>query len=240
MVLRAAESGEFCFDEYIFCDTGKEFDEMYEHLEKLERYLDIKITRLKARHSFDYFFSEIEKGERSHNPGQRGYSWPDARIRWCTTQLKTRVSDKYLKQFDNVVEFDGIAIDEWKKDKKCHRAQTNNRNNKRYPLCYWAMSEAECLQYCYDRGFDWGGLYEVFDRVSCFCCPLSTLDELYKMWRFYPHYWQRTKAIEAGGTYRKFRSDYSLDELETKFQLRYELEMMPVQPEAVQLALWNV
>ena len=35
-------------------------------------------------------------------------------------------------------------------------------------------------EYCYDHGFDWDGLYEIFRRVSCWCCPLQSLSELRK------------------------------------------------------------
>ena len=112
------------------------------------------------------------------------------------------------------------------------------RNTKYYPLCFWAMAEAECLQYCYDRGFDWGGLYEDFNRVSCYCCPLKPLSELYTLWKKYPELWQATKDIEKGGTYRTFRADYTIDDLEIKFQLQEELENMPAPVEPTQLELW--
>ena len=41
-------------DEIIFCDTTVEFQEMYRHLDKLEQYIDMKITRLKQQHDFEY------------------------------------------------------------------------------------------------------------------------------------------------------------------------------------------
>lgn len=33
-----------------------EFPEMYEHIDKLEAYIGRPITRLKAEHSFEYYF----------------------------------------------------------------------------------------------------------------------------------------------------------------------------------------
>ena len=36
------------------------------------------------------------------------------------------------------------------------------------------MTEKECLKYCYQHGFEWKEasvrLYDVLDRVSCWCC----------------------------------------------------------------------
>ena len=228
MVLRAAESGEFVFDEYIFCDTGREFHGMYDHLNRIEQYLGITITRLKGRHSFEYYFHDYVK-TKGDSKGEKGYSWPDNDNRWCTYQLKTYPKDKYLRQFDRVVEFEGIAIDEWSYKKNAHRASNNARWEKRYPLCYWAMTEDECLTYCYDRGFDWDGLYEDFQRVSCYLCPLSSIDELKTLWLKYPEQWAETKALEARGTYRAFRSDYSLVELERRFEAEEERET-PLKP----------
>ena len=42
----------------------------------------------------------------------------------------------------------------------------------------WRITEAKALQICYDQGFDWGGLYEIYHRASCWCCPLQRIDEL--------------------------------------------------------------
>lgn len=42
-------------DDIIFCDTGKELPQMYEHIEKVQDYIGRKITTLKADKSFDYY-----------------------------------------------------------------------------------------------------------------------------------------------------------------------------------------
>lgn len=40
------------------------------------------------------------------------------------------------------------------------------------------MTEADCLQYCYSAGYFWleGSirLYDILDRVSCWCCCNKT------------------------------------------------------------------
>ena len=70
-----------------------------------------------------------------------------------------------------MVEYIGIAADEPKRVKHAY-----------YPLVEWGMTEKDCLDYCYAHGFDWGGLYEIFHRVSCWCCPLQPLSELRKLY----------------------------------------------------------
>ena len=53
-------------DEIIFCDTGKEFPQMYEHIKKVEKYIKRLITILKAEKSFDYYMFEHEKTRRKN------------------------------------------------------------------------------------------------------------------------------------------------------------------------------
>ena len=46
-------------DVILFCDTGLDFPQMYEHLDKVEQYTGRAITRLKPPHSFSYLFLRI-------------------------------------------------------------------------------------------------------------------------------------------------------------------------------------
>ena len=48
-------------DVILFCDTGLEFPDMYKHIEELEKYTGMKITRVKAEHSFEYYFFSVSK-----------------------------------------------------------------------------------------------------------------------------------------------------------------------------------
>lgn len=199
-------------DEIIFLDTGMEFPAMYQHIKQVERFIDRSITILRAEKSFEYMMLEYEK-QRGKNKGQKGYSWPDFRNRWCTSYLKKQVIKKYLKKYKGyeIVEFHGIAVDEVK------RLEKNNEKNVRYPLAEWNITEKEALEYCYNKGFNWDGLYNNFDRVSCWCCPLKNLKELKTLYLKYPVLWDKLKEWEQK-TYRKFRSDYDILDLEYKFK----------------------
>jgi 3'-phosphoadenosine 5'-phosphosulfate sulfotransferase (PAPS reductase)/FAD synthetase len=176
MLLRLLEE-QRPVDLIIFCDTGLEFPQMYEHLNRLEAYIGRPIIRLKAEHDFEYYFYDYTPKRK--NPAlskYRGMSWAGPRNRWCTGILKTRVIDAYLRDLKEqyeIMEYVGIAADETQRIKTAC-----------YPLVEWGMSEKDCLDYCYARGFDWGGLYRIFSRVSCWCCPLQSLEELRKLYRF--------------------------------------------------------
>lgn len=193
-------------DEIIFCDTGKEFPQMYEHIKKVENYIKRPITIIKAEKSFEYYMFEYEK-QKGKNKGQKGYGWSSGRCRWCTTLLKNNVINKYLSKYkqEGYIEYIGIAYDE-----------QNRIKDKFYPLIDWKMTEKDCLEYCYSKGFDWGGLYEHLDRVSCWCCPLKRIREYKVLYKYYPELWQKLKEMDKKANNR-FRKDYTIDELEIKF-----------------------
>ena len=201
-------------DILLFVDTGLEFPQMYEHIDKLEQYLQFPITRLKPPHTFEYLFYEYVP--RRKNPaleGVPGLSWPGPQCRWCTARLKPRIIDRYLRELKKefeVVQYIGIAADEQERVREF-----------RYPLVEWEMAEADCLAYCKARGFDWGGLYDLFRRVSCWCCPLQPLSELRTLRKHFPELWEKLRYMDAH-TWRQFRADYSVEQLEQHFALEEE------------------
>lgn len=215
MVLRLIEE-KYPLDLVLFCDTGLEFPQMYEHIEKLEKVIPVPLVKLKADHSFEYYLLEHQHQRRNpQNPLAHniGYSWPDARYRWCTSVLKIRVIDKYLRDLKKkyeVIQYIGIATDERERIRE-HR----------YPLVEWGMTEQDCLEYCYAKGYDWGGLYSIFRRVSCWCCPLQPLDELRQLRKQFPDLWNTLLEWQSK-TWRKFKADYTVQELDIRFQFEEE------------------
>lgn len=217
-------------DIILFCDTGLEFPDMYNHLDKLEQYIGRKITRLKAQFSFEhYLLNAIVKRKKSqefiekYGAMHNGNSWPGPRQRWCTARLKDAPREKFLsslrKQY-TVIEYVGIAADEEYRLKR----KVNRKENVRHPLVEWNVTEKECLTYCYTHGFDWNGLYTHFKRVSCWCCPLQPLSELRILYYNYPELWNQLREWDDK-TWRNFRADYSVRELELRFKFEQECIM---------------
>ncbi len=205
----------------LFCDTGLEFPQMYKHLARLEEYVGRPITRIKAEHDFEYYFMHYTPKRK--NPALEQYSgksWAGPRNRWCTGFLKTRVIDAYLKELREnytVIKYIGIAADEQYRLKRAN----NQNSNHRHPLVDWGWTERDCLRYCYERGYDWDGLYEHFKRVSCWCCPLQPLTELRELHQRFPELWEQLKTWDKR-TWRNFRADYSVEELEVRFLMERE------------------
>ena len=206
-------------DVVLTADTGMEFPEMYEHIQKLDDLLcrerGIHITILRHPKGFEWLMFEEPKVKQSSIENRQklgvplyGNGWPGPLVRWCTGQLKTHLIRKEvnrLKKERNALHYVGIAADEPKRVKE-----------EKYPLVDWEITEAEALQICYDRGFDWGGLYEIFHRVSCWCCPLQSLDELRKLHRYFPDLWRQLETWDDA-TWRTFIKGYSARDLAARF-----------------------
>lgn len=208
MLLMMLEKG-MQVDDIIFCDTTMEFPSMYEHIEKVEKYIGRKITRIKPDHSFLFYFNEYEK-QRGKNKGKHGYGWPRPFIRWCTRLLKQRPTEKYMQGQGGYIKYIGIAYDEPKR-------HLNIPPDTIHPLFDWKITEAQALKYCYDHGFDWGGLYERFTRSSCWCCPLQRIGDLRNLYKYYPDLWQKLQEMDDMREY-KFKPTYSVKQLTDRFK----------------------
>ena len=196
-------------DEILFCDTGMEFPELYRHLEVVEVYTGRKITRLKAPHSFEYYLCEISKTGK--HADQLGYGWPRMFNRWCTGQMKEKVTARYLKNAGEYTQYIGIAADEPQRHK-------NVPEHIRHPLYDWGINEAMALEYCRSKGFDFGGLYDKFKRLGCWCCPLQRISELRKVRKFYPKLWAEILRMDKKAPY-SFLPRYTAEQLERRFAL---------------------
>lgn len=228
MLLKMVESG-MPIDCILFCDTGLEFPAMYEHIKAVEKRIGREITVVRAAETFEYMMFDKPINRRPNSSvisryggSQNGYGWPGPRLRWCTERLKNEPREKYirgLRKNYEVIEYVGLAADEgYRLQRKC-----NQLENHRHPLIEWEMTEQDCLNYCYERGFTWDGLYEHFKRVSCWCCPLQSLVELRKLYRHYPALWQTLKDWDKN-TWRTFKPGYSVQQLEERFNLEEEFE----------------
>ena len=58
-------------------------------------------------------------------------------------------------------------------------------------------------------------------RVSCWCCPLQSLKELLVLYREFPEQWEQLKRWDSM-TWRSFRADYSVKQLEQRFDFEDE------------------
>ena len=102
---------------YYFCDTGKELDETYQLIERLEGYLGKTITKLEpeeavqsGKNPFDYYYNAY-----------RGYL-PSNVARWCTKKMKLEPFEKFVGD-SPTVSYVGIRGDE---DREGYISTKNN------------------------------------------------------------------------------------------------------------------
>lgn len=217
MLLRLLELGEH-IDEVYCCDTSKEFPAMYRHIERVKKIVEdagIKFTMLRAEKSFDYLMFDAPTSK--NTPGR---GWATFKVRWCTSEVKKDIVRKYfkaLKRQYNIIQYIGLAADEEYRLKR----KTNQQEFMQHPLVEWGWTEKDCLEYCYSKGFDWEGLYEIFDRVSCWCCPLKSLEELRNLRKHFPDLWVELQDMD-NRAWNQFRTDYSVEDLEKRFAFEEE------------------
>ena len=212
-------------DGVFWADTGMEFPEMYRHIKKVDEYLfqkrGIHIHTLRHPYGFEWLMFEEPKKKKSaverrmrDGVSLNGNGWPGIRVRWCTGQLKTHLLEKEVNRLKgdfHALSYVGIAFDE---RKRCKGEQ--------YPLVEWGITEKQALQYCYEKGFDWEGLYEIYHRCSCWCCPFQRIDELRKLRIHHPELWKKMMEMDDRalkqfgetplGTFRRNWTVRALDE----------------------------
>lgn len=218
---------EMPIDIVLSADTGMEFPEMYEHLAKVDEFLyknrGIHITTLRHPHGFEWLMFEepkvkpsaIERRMRDNVP-LCGNGWPGIRVRWCTGQLKTHLITKKVNELKGeyrALHYVGIAYDERSRCK-----------DEAYPLVEWKITEEQALQICYERGFDFGGLYEIYHRASCWCCPFQRIDELRMLRKHHPDLWEKLmeldqRALEQFGQnpLGQFKKNWTVRKLDERF-----------------------
>lgn len=216
MLLRLIEL-DIPFDEIVFCDTGLEFPQMYDHINKVEEYIKRPITRLKAEHSFEHYLLHHKyKGRYGKNKGKRikgGYQFPYINSRWCTELLKIEPLRNHCQTIAPdrpIIKFIGIAADE---PKRIH--------DEIYPLVKWGWTEKDCLEYCKKHGFDWGGMYQERNRLSCWVCPLQTIQSWRLLRKEFPDLWEKLLYWQSQKT-SKLTPRFSAFDLETRFKLEEE------------------
>lgn len=168
-------------DEIRYFDCGSwEFPQMKKHIDKVENYINRPINRMKYKYSFDFLFSE-----KVTKRGFKGYGFPTMVYRWCTG-IKMNTLKKGLNKKETIL-YLGFTIDELQRAKPINARGLDSI----FPLIEWGWDEQDCLDYCYSRGFDWDGLYEYFDRVSCWCCPFQKLQGLRNLRKYFPNLWRK-------------------------------------------------
>ena len=228
MLLLMAEKG-MRVDEAVFFDGGWEFPQVVATVEKLKDYLPhINIVTVKPEKTFTEMMIDHPTYARSgENKGQflrNGYGWSTPFRRWCNSQKVKYISEGRKDD----IHYIGYAANEKERAARYVKGFARNGKNRvfRFPLITFNMTEPEALQYCIDRGFDFGGIYNHFPRSSCFCCPLQRIGALKNLYKHYPDLWQQMLDWDdAMQPPRDFRMGHKkLREFDERFRKEIEAE----------------
>ena len=133
-------------NEVVFFDTGMEFQAIYNVRNAALGMLKVRgITYTELKPAKPFLYTMLDKPVKGRD--RKGYGWCGGLCRWGTTE-KLKALDRYAKS-KNATVYIGIAADE---QQRLERLEPY----KIAPLAtLWNMTEAECLQYCYDHRFYW-------------------------------------------------------------------------------------
>jgi len=226
MTVRLLELG-MPLDYIIFCDTGNEFPQMYEYLDRLDKWLlktyNIGITRLKGKNTLhDLCFTPFTKGK--HKGDLRGMPFASGRS-FCTRVLKKNVSDKFCRSLkDDITCYIGYVYHE---RKRIHKSDKSFITYK-FPLVEWKWNEDKISNYLKTKTL-YNNLYDHYTRTGCMFCPKQSLDSWYALYSNYPALFNEAKewenqAIKHNAYIKHFRADYSLHDLEFRFEKKKKLE----------------
>lgn len=196
---------EYPIDIVLFYNTGMEFRAIYDIRDRVRAmctHYGIRFVELEPEYPFVYCMLEKPVSNRDDSGYHCGYSWCGlGRCRWATRH-KLDAIHKFKQSLNGeCIDYVGIAADEQDR-------MEPGAGNKRYPLVEWGMTEADCLHYCRQRGWKWleetpvteSGwidLYDILDRVSCWCCANKNLPELYNIYCYLPQYWNQLKYLQS-------------------------------------------
>lgn len=200
-----------------------EFQAIYNNRDKIIPILyekGIKFTQLSYPTSFMYNFCEKEVHKKNGNI-QYGYSWCGGRTRWGTDRKNSTIRKYYKTINKEIVEYVGIAADEVERVKRAlNKGQV-------LPLVEEGFTEQDALDFCRRKGYNWleGNidLYDIMDRVSCWCCKNNNLKELRNIYHYLPEYWNKLKEMQDKThlpykNYTKMNKAYgTIEDLEYRF-----------------------
>ncbi len=201
MLIRMIEL-DYKIDRIIFADTGFEFEELYQYIDIIEKYIGRKIERLKTEQCFDkWFYGKLTRGKRKGE--MRGFPLVKDPCYW-SRESKFKVLDKVCR---GNIRYIGIASDE---PKRIHK-----NDGYIYPLVDWDWTEQKCSTYLMLKRLV-NPLYKRFSRLGCWWCPKQSIKSLKSLFIYYPTYWEKLKILERESPVG-YKPNIKLVDLEKRF-----------------------
>lgn len=187
--------------EYVFCDTGKELEETYEYLKRVEAYIGEPIVYLNADRGFDHWLERF------------GSYLPSAQARWCTRKLKIAPFEEYIGE-DTVYSYIGIRADE---DRSGYLSSKGNVIPM-YPFKEHGLRKDDVFRLLEESGIGVPDYYQWRTRSGCFFCFFQRKSEWVGLKERHPELYEQAKNYEktdpVTGKRFTWNQRESLEELE--------------------------
>lgn len=176
--------------EYVFYDTGLDLDETYTYLNKIEVFLDKKITYVKPEKSFEdiYYVNKI---------------LPSPFRRWCTVELKVKPSQKFLKEkIKNEGEgrinlYIGIRADESFRLGAQLKSEIERKYAvTKYPLVENGINKQDVEEILKKTGINMPEYYKWRSRNGCFMCFYQSQHDWIKLYKNAPQLFNKAMEYE--------------------------------------------
>jgi 3'-phosphoadenosine 5'-phosphosulfate sulfotransferase (PAPS reductase)/FAD synthetase len=205
MLLMMLDRGERV-DNILFGDTGVEYPEIYDWLERIEVLTGRHIERIPPRRSWDEGFYQIIK-QGKHAGEIQGFAYVINKGCWFQRDKTYALDQRHIK--DHAVACLGIGTNE------AHRAdrEAYKRPKRgilyRFPLIEYGVTEDDCKEYLKSRGL----IHPLNGRRSgCWMCPKQPRASLEWLMETHPDLWERLRVYERDCPHG-FKPKYTLDEV---------------------------
>ena len=172
--------------EYVFCDTGKELNETYDFIDKLEAYLNSHVLRLpkelpgfSENYDFDHFI-ELYDG-----------FLPSPLNRWCTKDLKLKPFEHFIGE-DKVVNYVGIRADE----NRVGYISTKPNVETVFPFIEDGIDKEGVLRILENAGVGLPKYYDWRSRSGCYFCFYQSKNEWKNLKEKHPDLFEKAKSYE--------------------------------------------
>ena len=179
--------------ELVFYDTGCDLPETYDYLNKIEIFLNKKITRVKPEKSFDHIF-------------HTSFLIPAPHRRYCTIELKVKPSWKYIyKKIENegtgIFNFYiGIRADEsWRKGISPKTEKEKKLVNPQYPFIENQIIKSDVEKILFDNGIFYPDYYNWRERNGCYFCFYQKPIDWINLYERHPELYKRAMYYEEIG-----------------------------------------
>lgn len=165
--------------EYVFMDTGKELQETYEYLNRIEAYLGKPIVRLNSDFNFDHLLEVF------------GGYLPSPQARWCTRYLKLKPFEEYVGN-DSVISYVAIRGDE----NRTGYISTKENITAVFPFKEDGITKDDVFRILDESGIGLPSYYEWRSRSGCYFCFFQRKSEWVGLMERHPDLFEEAKAYE--------------------------------------------